>query len=205
MTPNEDAGQKAARGSLWTTRNVAILASTIAVVALGAGVWLGAALPARQPTPPPQSGGSTGAISSTNGSSSAAAPSVGRAVVASKRSPDVAKAGSTLTTVTSAPEMTVSELKVPDGFKTTTASLKFEPYGTAPKGTAGERIVVRVLSWDAGKTEGVKDLTGANVLMYVASEESAPDKGGRYEGTVEMRVLDSGRAGLFLQSAHSTE
>jgi len=123
---------------------------------------------------------------------------------AATRDVEVADEGAELAVVRSAPTKTISRLKVPDDFTPTRFELKFQPYGWAPEGSEGKRLVARITVWEpsAGAPVDIKDLTGQNALFSVESYEGQPiSAGGTYEGSVEVRASDDGRGTLNLISA----
>jgi len=108
--------------------------------------------------------------------------------------------GSKLAVVSSAPMRTVSRIKVPEGFEKSSHSVAFRPYGWAPEGLGGERMVVRISTWESmgSVPESLKDLSGQNALFFMSEYEGAPVIGGSFEGRVDVRETEPGRGTLWL-------
>jgi hypothetical protein len=119
----------------------------------------------------------------------------GRAVV------PVAAEGSELASVPTAPHKTLSRVMMPDGVKSGTYTLKFQPYGWAPSGPEGPRLVVYVTQSKSSIAD-LTDLTDRNMLLITGSSDGEPIKtGGNYEGVVEIRADAEGRGSFYLISS----
>lgn len=110
----------------------------------------------------------------------------------------LAPAGSRLASVTSAPPKTLNRIKMPEGVKTAQYVVSFEPYGWAPDGPEGRRMVVMISSAQS-RSDAMPDIAGKNLLLAMASYKGEQlDKGGKFEGTVEVRPDSEGRGAFFL-------
>lgn len=117
----------------------------------------------------------------------------------------VASQGATLTAVPTAPPRTLGALVLPAGLKVARLSVSFDVYGWAPDDTTGaKRLAVRVYHAAPADQQSAKvsGLEGHNAVFSLADYKGAPvDKGGRYQGIVEVRADKQGRDAMYLVSA----
>ena len=117
----------------------------------------------------------------------------------------VASQGVTLAALPAAPPRTLGALKLPSGVSTARLDVTFDVYGWAPDDTTGaKRLAVRVYhAAPADKASAkVTGLEGRNAVFSLAGYKGMPiEKGGRYQGIVEVRADKQGRDTMHLVSA----
>jgi len=164
-------------------------------------------------TPAGGSGDSSGGSAAPGSSSSK--PSAGRPsgtkpgeepapgfITDKPRPTKAATAGAELKELEIPPVRTVSGVRLPDGVKEARYAVVFEPYGWAPDGQSGKRLIIKIST--AKPQDGVKlaDLNKANAIVEVAPEMVGLfDRGGRFEGTIVVTAGADKRTVLRLEKA----